>query len=150
MAARELLVVILNHTNKEHNIKAESPSLDHGHWIDTPDSRPPREILAGESGRLRCQSSHIYGVITGSVSRVFGFETNNKVTLSWNIPCVGPNKYDCCCPRDAFNIRVLCGRGNQAVVVFVFGKLTIFGNDPVHRKSDSHYRTSLRLRCRIG
>ncbi|KAH7148128.1 hypothetical protein DER46DRAFT_514680, partial [Fusarium sp. MPI-SDFR-AT-0072] len=115
MAARELLVVILNYTNKEHNIEAESLSLDHGHWMDTPDSRPPQDILAGES--------------------VVSFEANNKVTFSWNIPYVGPHKYDCCCPRDAFNIRVLGGRGNQAVVVFVFGKLIIFGNDPVHRKS---------------
>ncbi|KAI8411229.1 hypothetical protein FOFC_07823 [Fusarium oxysporum] len=121
MAASELLVVILNHTNEELNIEAESPSLDHGHWMDMPDSRPPQEILAGESGMLRCQSSHRYGVITGSVSyRVVGFETNNKVTFSWNIPYVGPNKYDCCCPRDAFNIKTLGGRGNQAVVVFVF------------------------------
>ncbi|KAH7189817.1 hypothetical protein DER44DRAFT_816193 [Fusarium oxysporum] len=100
MATRELLVIILNHTNEELNIEPQSPSLDHGHWIDTPDSRPPQMILAGES--------------------VVGFDANNKVTFLWNVPYVGPNKFDCSCAIDAFTVKVLGGRGNQAVVVFVF------------------------------
>ncbi|KAH6980210.1 hypothetical protein EDB82DRAFT_539843 [Fusarium venenatum] len=120
MAARELLVVILNHTNEELNIEPESPSLDHGNWMETSESRPPQQILAGESGMMRCKSSHVYGTIDGSVSyRVVGVEMNNKVAISWSIPLVGPNKYDWSCPRDLFNIKVLGGRGNQAVTVFV-------------------------------
>ncbi|EXK78838.1 hypothetical protein FOQG_16504 [Fusarium oxysporum f. sp. raphani 54005] len=121
MATRELLVIILNHTNEELNIEPQSPSLDHGHWIDTPDSRPPQMILAGESGMLRCKSSHIGGGIEGSITyRVVGFDANNKVTFLWNVPYVGPNKFDCSCAIDAFTVKVLGGRGNQAVVVFVF------------------------------
>uniref|UniRef100_A0A0D2XTD3 Uncharacterized protein n=1 Tax=Fusarium oxysporum (strain Fo5176) TaxID=660025 RepID=A0A0D2XTD3_FUSOF len=85
MATRELLVVILNHTNEELNLEPQSPSLDHGHWIDAPDSRPPQMILAGESGMLRCKSSHIGGGVQGSVTyRVVGFEANNRVTFLWN------------------------------------------------------------------
>jgi hypothetical protein len=150
MAATELLIVILNHTNEELNIEPESPSLDHGDWMDTSDSRPPQEILAGESGMLRCKSNHMYGAINGSVSyRVVGFEINNKVTFSWSIPYVGPNKYDCCCPRDAFKIKVLGGRGQQPVVVFVFGKLgTTFRNELCG--SNNHDRTDFRVRCRFG
>ncbi|KAH7142529.1 hypothetical protein DER46DRAFT_542682 [Fusarium sp. MPI-SDFR-AT-0072] len=112
MATRELLVIILNHTNEELNIEPQSPSLDHGHWIDTPDSRPPQMILAGESGMLRCKGSITY--------RVVGFDANNKVTFLWNVPYVGPNKFDCSCATDAFTVKVMGGRGNQAVVVFVF------------------------------
>jgi hypothetical protein len=129
MASRELLVVILNHTNEELNIEPESPSLDHAHWLDSTDSRPPQEILAGESGMLRCESNHIGRGFEGSVTyRIVGFEMNNKVTFSWNIPYVGLNKYNCSYPADAFTVKVLGGRGNQAVVVFVFGKLPIYGN----------------------
>ncbi|KNB04609.1 lysophospholipase [Fusarium oxysporum f. sp. lycopersici 4287] len=124
MATRELLVVILNHTNEELNLEPQSPSLDHGHWIDAPDSRPPQMILAGESGMLRCKSSHIGGGVQGSVTyRVVGFEANNRVTFLWNVTYVGPNKFDYSCAIDAFTVKVLGGRGSQAVVVFVFAFL---------------------------
>ncbi|RGP58137.1 hypothetical protein FSPOR_11920 [Fusarium sporotrichioides] len=125
MAARELLVVILNHTNEELNIEPGSPFLYHGDLMETPDSRPPQQILAGESGLLRCKSSHVYGAIDGSVSyRVVGMEFNNTVAFSWSMPHVGPNKYDCSCSRDDFSIKVLGGRGNQAVAVFVLEPVT--------------------------
>jgi hypothetical protein len=67
-------VLVLNHTNEELDLEPESPSLEHGQWMDTPESRPPTEILSGESGMLRCKSSHMYAGIEGSVTyRVVGY-----------------------------------------------------------------------------
>ncbi|KAH7231804.1 uncharacterized protein BKA55DRAFT_524599, partial [Fusarium redolens] len=51
---------------------------------------------------------------------VVGSEANKQVTFLWNVPYVGPNKFDCSCAIDVFTVKVLGGRGNQAVVVFVF------------------------------
>lgn len=124
MATRELLVVILNHTNEELDLEPESPNLEHGQWMDTPESRPPTEILAGESGMLRCKSSHVGAGVEGSATyQVVGYKTNHKVTFLWNVPYVGQNKFDCLCAAEGFGVRVLGGKGNQPVVVFVFGKL---------------------------
>ncbi|KAM6505438.1 hypothetical protein FSOLCH5_014655 [Fusarium solani] len=121
MAARELLVVILNHTNEELNLEPSSPSLDHGQWMDTSDSRPPQEILAGESGILRCKSHRVGMGVEGSVTyRIVGLEGRNKVTFKWNVHYLGQNKFDAACAADSFKVRVLGGHGNQAVVVFVF------------------------------
>ncbi|KAH7169675.1 uncharacterized protein B0J16DRAFT_359180 [Fusarium flagelliforme] len=100
MTNSSLVVIILNHTNEELNLEPQSPSLDHGHWMYTPNSRPPQMILAGEN--------------------VVGFEVNNRVTFLWNVSYVGPNKFNRSCAIDAFTVKVLGGRGNQAVVVFVF------------------------------
>lgn len=125
MAARELLVVILNHTNEELNLQPESPTLKHGNLMDSPDSRPPLEILAGESGMLRCKSNHVGVGVEGSITyRVVGFGANNGVTFVWNVPYIGPNKFDGYCAVDGFTVTVLGGRGNQAVVVFVLSKST--------------------------
>lgn len=125
MTARELLVVILNHTNEELNLQPDSPTLKHGHLMDAPDSRPPLEILAGESGMLRCKSIHAGAGVEGSVTyRVVGFQANNGVTFMWNVPYLGPNKFDCSCAVDDFTVSILGGRGNQAVVVYVFSKFT--------------------------
>jgi hypothetical protein len=125
MATRELVVVILNHTNEELNLQPESPTLKHGNLIDAPDSRPPLEILAGESGLLRCKSNHIGAGIEGSLTyRVVGYGANNGVTFTWNLPYIGPNKFDGNCAVDDFTVTVLGGRGNQAVVVFILSKST--------------------------
>lgn len=125
MTARELLVVILNHTNEELNLEAESPSLKHGLWMDTQDSRPPQEILAGESGMLRCKSRHLGTGIEGSVTyRIISFEGDNKVTFLWNVYYLGQNKFYFSCGVGGFTVRTLGGQGSQAVAVFVFGKLT--------------------------
>ncbi|KAL5611304.1 hypothetical protein FOBRF1_007421 [Fusarium oxysporum] len=48
MATRELLVVILNHTNEELNTEPEWPTVTHGHFIKDPDLPPPQTILAGQ------------------------------------------------------------------------------------------------------
>ncbi|KAG7416553.1 hypothetical protein Forpi1262_v016757 [Fusarium oxysporum f. sp. raphani] len=45
------------------------------------------------------------------------------VTFLWIVPYVGPNKFNCSCAIDAFTVKVLGGRGNQAVVVFVFAQI---------------------------
>jgi hypothetical protein len=125
MATRELLVVILNHTNEELEIEPQSPSLDHGLWMATPDLQPPQTILAGESGMLRCKSSHIGGGVDGSITyQIIGFEPRNKVKFVWSVPYVGVNKFDSACACPEFKIDILGGRGNQAVIVFVFSELT--------------------------
>lgn len=143
MTTRELLVVILNHTNEELDLEPESPSLDHGHWMDTPDSRPPPEILAGESGMLRCKSSHVGVGVGGSVTYgIVGYGANNKVTFVWNVPYVGPNRFDCSCAVDAFTVRVLGGRGTQPVVVFVLGRLTQDGKNLISERLIAPIRTS--------
>ncbi|KAI5455575.1 hypothetical protein BGZ63DRAFT_458668 [Mariannaea sp. PMI_226] len=121
MAARELLVVILNHTNEELNLEPGFPSLEHGQIMDTPDSQPPQEILAGESGLLRCKSHRVGMGVEGSVRyRIIGFEGRNTVTFVWNVHYLGQNKFDAACAVDSFKVRVLGGQGSQAVVVFVF------------------------------
>jgi hypothetical protein len=98
--------------------------------MNTPNSRSLQMILAGESGMLCCKSSHIGGGIDGSLTyQVVGFEGNNKVAFKWNVPFVGQNKYDSACATDAFKVTVLGGHGNQAVVIFVFGKWTTYGNN---------------------
>ncbi|KAJ9419353.1 hypothetical protein FOXG_07242 [Fusarium oxysporum f. sp. lycopersici 4287] len=94
MAVRELIVMVLNHTNEELNLESESPRLGHGEWMDTPESQPPQEIRAGESGMWRCNSCHIGTGIEGSVTyRIAGYGTNNRVNLTWNVHYVGPNKF---------------------------------------------------------
>ncbi|KAF4956898.1 hypothetical protein FGADI_3501 [Fusarium gaditjirri] len=122
MAARELLIVILNHTNEELNSEPEWPTLNHGQWNKTPDLQPPQTILAGESGMLRCKSSHMGGGVDGSITyRIVGFEGRNEVTFTWSVPYVGANKFDACCAVSDFDVDILGGRGKEAVVVFVFG-----------------------------
>ncbi|KFA70269.1 hypothetical protein S40285_09772 [Stachybotrys chlorohalonatus IBT 40285] len=66
MAARELIVVALNHTNEELNLEPQSPRLDHGEWMDVPESQPPQEIRAGESGIWRCKSRRIGTGVEGA------------------------------------------------------------------------------------
>ncbi|KAM0438569.1 hypothetical protein ACHAPT_001321 [Fusarium lateritium] len=89
--------------------------------MDTPDSRPPTEILAGESGMMRCKSSHVGAGVGGSVTyQVVGYEESYKVAFLWSVPYVGQNKFDALCAAEGFGVRMLGGRGNQAVAVFVF------------------------------
>ncbi|KAH7208601.1 hypothetical protein DER44DRAFT_660612 [Fusarium oxysporum] len=121
MATRELLIVILNHTNEELNTEPEWPTLNHGQWNKTPDLQPPQTILAGESGMLRCKSSHIGGGVDGSITyRIVGFEGRNEVAFMWSVPYVGANKFDASCAVSDFGVEILGGRGKEAVVVFVF------------------------------
>jgi len=123
MATRELLIVILNHTNEELNTEPEWPTLNHGQWNKTPDLQPPQTILAGESGMLRCKSSHIGGGLDGSITyRIVGFEGRNEVAFMWSVPYVGANKFDASCAVSDFGVEILGGRGREAVVVFVFGE----------------------------
>ncbi|KAF5981531.1 hypothetical protein FCOIX_4179 [Fusarium coicis] len=122
MATRELLIVILNHTNEELIAESEWPPLNHGEWSKTLDLQPPQTILAGESGMLRCKSSHMGGGVDGSITyRIVGFEGRNEVTFIWSVPYVGANKFDACCAVSHFTIEILGGRGKEAAVVFVFG-----------------------------
>lgn len=80
MTTRELIVVILNHTNEELNLEPQSPSLERGHWLDSLDIRPPSMMLGGESGVLRCQSNHVGGGVEGSITyHIVGFEQKKKV-----------------------------------------------------------------------
>ncbi|KAI7767061.1 hypothetical protein LZL87_012347 [Fusarium oxysporum] len=124
MATRELLIVILNHTNEELNTEPEWPALNHGQWNKAPDIQPPQTILAGESGMLRCKSSHIGGGIDGSITyRIVGFEGRNEVTFIWSVPYVGANKFDASSAISDFAVEILGGRGKEAVVVFVFAKM---------------------------
>ncbi|SCN81451.1 uncharacterized protein FFM5_02825 [Fusarium fujikuroi] len=104
MATRELLIVILNHTNEE--LTAE-PEWSH---------------LNRETGMLRCKSSHIGGGIDGSTTyRIIGFEGRNELPFMWSVQYVGANKFDACCAVSDFTVEVLGRRGKEAVVIFVFG-----------------------------
>ncbi|EXA30114.1 hypothetical protein FOVG_18464 [Fusarium oxysporum f. sp. pisi HDV247] len=121
MASRELLVVILNHTNEELNTELEWPTLIHGQFVKDPDLPPPQTILAGESGMLRCKSNHLGGGIEGSITyRIVGFGPRNEATFSWSVPYVGMNKFSAASAIPNFKVQPLGGYGNQAVVVFVF------------------------------
>ncbi|KAH7200689.1 hypothetical protein BKA60DRAFT_582345 [Fusarium oxysporum] len=121
MATRELLVVILNHTNEELNTEPEWPALTHGHFEKALDLPPPQTILAGESGMLRCKSSHMGGGVEGSITyRIVGFGLRNEVTFMWSVPYVGVNRFSAASAIPNFTVNILGGRGNQAVVVFVF------------------------------
>jgi hypothetical protein len=125
MTTRELLLVILNHTHDNLSLEPESLRLSHGELMDTPDSRPPQEILAGESGMLRCKSSHIGRGFEGSVTyRIVGYEADNRVTFAWNVHYIGTNHFGCPCMADGFMVRILGGQGSRAAVVFEFSKFT--------------------------
>jgi hypothetical protein len=129
MATRELLIVILNHTNEELIAESQWPPLNHGEWSKTLDLQPPQTILAGESGMLRCKSSHVGGGVDGSISyRIVGFEGRNEVTFIWSVPYVDANKFDACCAVSDFTVEILGGRGKEAVVVFVFGEFDTCGD----------------------
>jgi hypothetical protein len=129
-AIRELIVVVLNHTNEELNLEPESLRLDHGEWMDGPESQPPQDIRAGESGIWRCKSCHIGRGFTGGVTyRVAGYGTKNSVALTWDVRYAGPNKFHQSCTAEEFAVRVLGGSGKLAIAIFVFGELgtLIFG-----------------------
>ncbi|KAG8418377.1 Lysophospholipase 1 [Metarhizium acridum] len=121
MAARELIVILLNHTNEELSLEPGSPHLDHGDWMtDTPESEPPVEIRAGESGMWRCKSRHVGAGTVGAVSyRIVGYGEKDKISLSWDVRYVAPSKFEHLVESDEFTIRVLGGSGKQAVAVFV-------------------------------
>jgi hypothetical protein len=122
MAARELTVVVLNHTNEELGLEPASTILDHGQWVDEPEWYPTQLILAGESGLWRCESRHFGSNIEGSVTyRILHETANRKVTFKWNIHYVGTNKFDHTCTMDEFGVRAFGGSGRHAVAVFVFG-----------------------------
>ncbi|CZR40523.1 uncharacterized protein FPRO_05423 [Fusarium proliferatum ET1] len=121
MATRELLIVILNHTNEELTAEPEWPHLNRGNWTKSPDLQPPQTILTGETGMLRCKSSHIGEGIDGSITyRIIRFEGRNELAFMWSVPYVGANKFDACCAVSDFTVEVLGGRGKEAVVVFLF------------------------------
>ncbi|KAH7133741.1 hypothetical protein EDB81DRAFT_887553 [Dactylonectria macrodidyma] len=120
MVVREVVVVVLNHTNEELDLQPDSPHLEHGEWIATTES-PPQEILAGESGMWRCQPSHIGTQIEGSVTyRIVGYGAANAVTFAWKTSLVEPNKFRYSCAAEDFDVKVIGGGGMQAVAVFVF------------------------------
>ncbi|QGI62780.1 hypothetical protein CEK26_006739 [Fusarium fujikuroi] len=76
----------------------------------------------GETGMLRCKSSHIGGGIDGSTTyRIIGFEGRNELPFMWSVQYVGANKFDACCAVSDFTVEVLGRRGKEAVVIFVFG-----------------------------
>ncbi|KAF5671888.1 hypothetical protein FDENT_10734 [Fusarium denticulatum] len=103
MATRELLIVILNHTNEELVADPEWPALNHGEWTKTPELQPPQTILASESGMLRCKSSHIGGGVDGSITyRIVGIRREERGHVHVERPILG-------------------GRGKEAVDVIVFG-----------------------------
>ncbi|KAH6949631.1 hypothetical protein DER45DRAFT_580615 [Fusarium avenaceum] len=96
--------------------------------MDTSDLKPPQEILAGESGMLRCKSSHIGRGVEGSVTyRIVSYEADNRVTFAWNVHYIGTNHFGCPCVADGFMVRILGGQGSRAVVVFVFTPITASG-----------------------
>ncbi|CEI68173.1 hypothetical protein FVEN_g12227 [Fusarium venenatum] len=121
MTTRELLVVILNHTNEELNTEPEWPTVTHGHFIKDPEIPPPQTILAGESGMLRCKSDHLGGGIEGSITyRIVGFGPRNEVKFMWSVPYIGVNKFSAASAIPDFTVHALGGHGSQAVVVFIF------------------------------
>jgi hypothetical protein len=128
MAARELVVILLNHTNEELAIDPEFTCLEHGEGkTDTPESEPPAQIGAGESGMWRCKSPHVGVGTIGCVSyRIVRYGEKNKITLSWDIRYVGSSKFEYTVEAEEFTMRVLGGSGKQAVVVFVFRKSESF------------------------
>ncbi|KAM5364592.1 hypothetical protein ACJZ2D_011448 [Fusarium nematophilum] len=125
MTTRELLLVILNQTNEELSLEPGSLSLGRGEMMDTPDSKPPQEILAGESGMLRCKSSHIGRGVEGSITyQIVGYEGENRVKFVWDVPYLGANHFAGSSLADGFMVKILGGQGSQAVVVFVFTPIT--------------------------
>ncbi|ODA83996.1 hypothetical protein RJ55_02514 [Drechmeria coniospora] len=122
MAAMELIVVVLNHTNEELSLDAQSPQLEQGEWMtDSAESQPPQEIRAGESGMWRCKARHVGAGIAGSAQyRIVGYGANDLVTLNWDVPVVGANKFEHSSETAEFGVEVLGGSGRQAVAVFVF------------------------------
>ncbi|KAK9445441.1 lysophospholipase Plb1 [Metarhizium brunneum] len=121
MAARELIVTFLNHTNEELSLVPGSVRLDHGEWMTgTPESEPPREIRAGESGMWRCKSRHVGSGTVGAVDyRICGYGEKDKISVSWDVRFVTPSKFEHKVESDEFAIRVLGGNGWPAVAVFV-------------------------------
>ncbi|KAK7211668.1 hypothetical protein V2G26_018846 [Clonostachys chloroleuca] len=120
MAARELTVVILNHTNEELQLEPNSPQLDHGKQLN-PESPPPPYILAGESVIWSFKSTHIGAGIQGHVTyRMVGFEEDALVTFSWNVHVVSANKFCHSTTLEGFTTRVFGGAGKQGVAVFIF------------------------------
>lgn len=124
MAARELIVIFLNHTNEELSLEPGSAHLDHGEWMTgTPESEPPKEIRAGESGMWRCKSRHVGLGTVGAVSyRIVRYGEKDKISLSWDVRYVVPSKFKHTVESDEFAIRVLGGSGSPAVAVFVLGE----------------------------
>ncbi|KAH7142514.1 acyl transferase/acyl hydrolase/lysophospholipase [Fusarium sp. MPI-SDFR-AT-0072] len=121
MATRELLVVILNHTNEELNTEPEWPTLTHGHFIKDSDLPSPQTILAGKSGMLRCKSNHLGGGIEGSITyRIVGFGPRNEVTFMWSVLYIGVNRFSAASAIPNFTVHTFGGHGSQPVVVFVF------------------------------
>ena len=123
MAARELVVVVLNQTNEELIMDRESLHLEQGEWMTgTPESQPPEEIRAGESGMWRGKPPHLGSGTTGSVKyRIAGYGPRDKLMFSWDVRYVGPSKFGHGSESDEFTIRVMGGSGRQAVAVFVVG-----------------------------
>lgn len=124
MAAQELIVIFLNHTNEELTLVPGSVRLDHGEWMTgTPESEPPKEIRAGESGIWRCKSRHVGWGTVGAVDYyISGYGEKDKISVSWDVRNVVPSKFEPTVESDEFAIRVLGGSGWPAVAVFVLGE----------------------------
>uniref|UniRef100_A0A8H7TQK1 Uncharacterized protein n=1 Tax=Bionectria ochroleuca TaxID=29856 RepID=A0A8H7TQK1_BIOOC len=108
MAAKELTVVILNHTNEELQLQPESLQLELGELLDLSKPSPPKNVLAGESVIWSFRSAHIGGGIQGQVAyQMVGFEENASVTFHWSVHLVGTNKFTHTSSVDGFTTRVL-------------------------------------------
>ncbi|KAL8391813.1 hypothetical protein RB595_002135 [Gaeumannomyces hyphopodioides] len=119
MSVREVTVVVLNHTNEELGLDESSLRLDRGEWL-APESKPPREIPAGESGIWRCKTHGLAGIEGSAHYRVVGRDPSEKVTFTWVAHFIVPNKYTHESSVEGYRIRVLGGEGRHAVAVFIF------------------------------
>lgn len=128
MAARELVVVVLNHTNEELSLEPGSARLALGEWTaGTPESQPPAGIRAGESAMWRCRSRRLGAGTAGSVAyRIVGYGAQSRVSFSWDVHYLTPSRFAHACDSDEFAVRALGGSGRQAVAVFVFGECVPF------------------------
>ena len=116
------MVVVLNHTQDELDLDAQSRRLSQGIW-ETVESVPPDVIVPGGSASWRCKSSGITQGIDGSVTyTVRGQVPHDKVRFCWKNRYFGPNFYDTSATRKSHVINVQGGSGAKTVVVFVLGR----------------------------
>ena len=66
---------------------------DYGNNIDIVDCQP-RSLLVGESETISSVTSHFGGGVKGYVSFIINDDTSSIFTISWEVPTIGPPKYE--------------------------------------------------------
>jgi hypothetical protein len=117
MASRSTTVKFQNLTDLDLHLA--DARLEHGVW--TQNMYPPKKIHGESKATWESESDGFMTGTEGRVTYTLGLPETGHLTISWDNPYTGSNKYHCSAPK-GFTLTHTGGSGNNANVTFTFKK----------------------------